>query len=470
MVEARVPSAARRLALLLVALPGCSPASPVTTSGSGSSGTTGSSTSSSTTDEPAVDETGTSSGGCVDGMPGCPCTPEGGCDVGSACAEGECMPLTDACGDGIVDLGEDCDDGNLTDADGCNADCRPSGSLRWMVEHELPEDETGCAHAVATDSVDAIAVVGYQTRYDLGAGDVIWVTKLDPEGTPLWSDPSVEQGRAAAVTVDAGDRLVVAGNLGIGGTEASFARSYESDGSIFGSIPVSVDWASAVAVTDLGEILVAGRFLLQAYDDGPGWMLELEGHAVALAASPRGGFVVSGWLSEGSFEDGWAAWYGGQGDPAWIHVSEDSPYDDVVRGAALDGEGNVLLAGFVVQDGSRDVWLRKLGPDGATRWTRTYNSDGTQGDEGQAVAVDSHGRIVVVGSEGRVGSERTDDIWIRKHDPDGEPLWTVIHAGAAGDSDFARGVAIDSMEDVVVVGCVGIGSYASHAWIAKYGP
>jgi cysteine-rich repeat protein len=459
------------LALLLAALAGCSPSSPVTTSGSSGptgSETSGSETASSTTDEPSVDETATSSGGCVDGMSGCPCTAEGGCDEGSACAEGECVPLTDACGDGIVDPGEECDDGNLTDADGCNADCRPSGSSRWMVVKELPENEDACAHAVAIDSVDAIGLAGYETRYDLALGDGIWVTKLDPAGEPLWGDHSPEPGRAAAIAVDAADRFVVAGAfLGSGET---FARIYESDGSIVATTPASVGWVSAVAVTDLGEILVAGSSVLRVFDDGPGWVVELEGHALALAAAPRGGFVVSGWLSDGPFEDGWGAWYPGQGDPAWTHVSEDSPYDDHARGAALDGEGNVLLAGFVVQNGSRDVWLRKLGPDGTMLWTRTYNSDGTQGDEGHAVAVDSHDRIVVVGYEGQVGSDPTQDIWIRKYDPEGEPLWTVTHAGEADDADFARGVAIDSMDEVVVVGCVGIGDYSRRAWIAKYSP
>jgi cysteine-rich repeat protein len=471
-VEERVPSAARRLVLLLAVLPGCSPSSPVTTSGSG--GTTGAeaSSSSSTTDEPSVDETGTSSGGCVDGMPGCPCTPEGGCDEGSACAEGECVPLTDACGDGIVDPGEDCDDGNLTDADGCNTDCRPSGSLRWMVEDQPPEGEDSCAYATAIDSGDAIGVVGHESRDDLALGEVVWVTKLDPGGTPQWDDPSQESGRALAITVDEDDRLIVTGTFGISWDE-SFARIYESDGMIVGTTTPGLDWANAVAVTNLGEILVAGGSELEAYDDGPGWMLAVEGYALALAASPRGGFVVAGRLSDGAFDDAWAAWYGGPGDPAWTHVSTDSPYDDVVHGAALDGEGNVLLAGFVVQGGSRDVWLRKLAPDGTMLWTRSYNSDGTQGDEGHAVAVDSHDRIVVVGYQGRVGSDPTEDIWIRKHDPEGEPLWTVTHAGAADDSDFAYGVAIDSMDEVVVVGCVGIGGnvgWDRHAWIAKYSP
>jgi cysteine-rich repeat protein len=32
--------------------------------------------------------------------------------------------LDDACGDGVVDAGEECDDGNTTSDDGCSSDCR----------------------------------------------------------------------------------------------------------------------------------------------------------------------------------------------------------------------------------------------------------------------------------------------------------------------------------------------------------
>ena len=44
---------------------------------------------------------------------------------------------TSFCGDGIVDPGEACDDGNDAQADGCNIDCTVSGSVLWTVQ--LPE-------------------------------------------------------------------------------------------------------------------------------------------------------------------------------------------------------------------------------------------------------------------------------------------------------------------------------------------
>ncbi|MBN1770091.1 MAG: DUF1566 domain-containing protein [Deltaproteobacteria bacterium] len=61
-------------------------------------------------------------GECVGGRPpdeGSPCTTAAGVD--GFCYSERCRPVT--CGDGVVNSGEDCDDGNLVDDDGCEADC-----------------------------------------------------------------------------------------------------------------------------------------------------------------------------------------------------------------------------------------------------------------------------------------------------------------------------------------------------------
>jgi cysteine-rich repeat protein len=45
------------------------------------------------------------------------------------------------CGDGELDDGEQCDDGNQLYGDGCNANCVIMGQLQWRVEFEAPSDE-----------------------------------------------------------------------------------------------------------------------------------------------------------------------------------------------------------------------------------------------------------------------------------------------------------------------------------------
>ncbi|MBN1774273.1 MAG: hypothetical protein JXB32_23640, partial [Deltaproteobacteria bacterium] len=61
-------------------------------------------------------------GECVGGRPpddGTACTTAAGVD--GFCYEERCRPVT--CGNGVTNSGEDCDDGNLVDGDGCESDC-----------------------------------------------------------------------------------------------------------------------------------------------------------------------------------------------------------------------------------------------------------------------------------------------------------------------------------------------------------
>ncbi|NVB38518.1 hypothetical protein G6O69_11815 [Pseudenhygromyxa sp. WMMC2535] len=69
-------------------------------------------------DEPAAD-TGESAGECP-GL-GCPCAGAGSCEHGQYCYDGQC--ILGACGDGERQGPEQCDDANLIDDDGCDADC-----------------------------------------------------------------------------------------------------------------------------------------------------------------------------------------------------------------------------------------------------------------------------------------------------------------------------------------------------------
>ncbi|MEK7183737.1 MAG: IPT/TIG domain-containing protein [Patescibacteria group bacterium] len=47
----------------------------------------------------------------------------------SACTAAGSLPQTAVCGDGAVDYGEECEDGNVADADGCSASCLREGNL-----------------------------------------------------------------------------------------------------------------------------------------------------------------------------------------------------------------------------------------------------------------------------------------------------------------------------------------------------
>src|SRR5690606_31392192 len=97
------------------------------------------------------------------------------------------------CGDGVVDPGEDCDDGNDVDADGCNVDCRSSGAELFTIRVEpqplAPGARTRAAAFGAATVLDDLVVVGY---HEFALADVAqkqrdgWIARYDGEGKQRW--------------------------------------------------------------------------------------------------------------------------------------------------------------------------------------------------------------------------------------------------------------------------------------------
>ena len=60
-------------------------------------------------------------------------------------------PVEDDCGNGLLEAGEVCDDGNEVDADGCNRDCRQSGQMVFELVFDTsalgPEQINDIDHA-----------------------------------------------------------------------------------------------------------------------------------------------------------------------------------------------------------------------------------------------------------------------------------------------------------------------------------
>ena len=101
-----------------------------------------------------------------------PCGPAGSKDL--ICLSGKCKPAP-KCGDGLLQatIGEECDDGNLTDGDGCSSQCKkeappaPAGTLlltEIMPDPDAVVDSKGEWFEVYNPSADPIDLNGWKLK------------------------------------------------------------------------------------------------------------------------------------------------------------------------------------------------------------------------------------------------------------------------------------------------------------------
>jgi hypothetical protein len=342
-----------------------------------------------------------------------------------------------------VDPGEECDDGNSVQGDGCNNDCVLSGTELWTRTYE-----SGEALGVATDGDDNVIVVGRVHLVDQGTD--FWVGKHDASGAELWTrsfDGSPEEedlslhDAACGVATDSAGNLFVVGVGGGAWHEFAWLGKLDADGNeqwiqthgVYGSHS-----AAHGAATDSNDNLIAG-----------------------------------GGLADGQGSDIWVRKQDPAGDELWSD-KDGSLAGEHAYGVAVDGADAVVVAGHIRVLGTQgyihsDIWVRKYDPAGNELWTRTHDA-GDTGDAAYGVATDRNGNVVVVGTIAVPDYPDTDAaavyIWIRKYDPSGSEVWTRIHDSSSEDN--ARGVATDSADSIVVVGWTNSPGESSDAWIGKY--
>jgi cysteine-rich repeat protein len=417
---------------------------------------------------------------CVDLGPTARCEPVGYCsELDPGCGSGrrfhgyagdglagQCTDVT--CGNGLVQPGEDCDDANDIDGDGCNSDCRASGQELLKVGYASPGDLRDRCYSIAVDSEGNAAVIGHVTVE--GQGENLWVRRYDVDGKPGWTwvldgDAHVDEEGWSIVAL-AGDEWLVAGSVAtLDALENAWVGRLNRDGILVWDAQwdggeAYIDVARDVVLAPDGDVVVIGYATVDRNRETDLWFQRRspDGQAVVwtqhraglednaqdrghgLARVP-GGFVGVGVKQTIDSTRFWVEHLDEAGATVWADEGGPGDPNAVLTAVAATPAGHVLLAGWKASPaGDEDMWLQERGPGGEVLWDETVASPGGDADKANAIVVDERGGFVVGGEMG-AGAGSTD-AWIRRYAPDRSEVWTVSYSGPAGDRDTTWGLAL----------------------------
>ncbi len=276
---------------------------------------------------------------------------------------------------------------------------------------------------------------GFAARLN-SSGGLIWNTFLGGSGFDV----------GYAIAVDGSGNVYAAGTSGATwgspvraytGYDAYAAKLNSSGGLTWNTFlgGISVEEGFAIAVDGSGNVYVGGE---SQFTWGSPVRAYTAGNDVLLAKLNSSGGLT------------WNTFLGGSGN-------------DVGRGIAVDGSGNVYVAGYSsatwgspvrAYTSGYDAFAAKLGSSGGLTWNTFLGGSGS--DFGNAIAMDGSGNVYVTGeSDATWGSPvqaytAGNDALLAKLNSSGGLTWNTFLGGSG--SDFGIGIAVDGSGNVYVTG------------------
>ncbi len=399
------------------------------------------------------------------------------------------------CGDGMLDPGEDCDDGNTIDGDQCPSDCafRP-GTVLWHHSQAGGMGNDEFAYGITVDDEGRAYVAGdlFTVTRDF------WVRQYEADGALGWTqvldDGAGSNDGARSIVWDGNELYAVGYRVVAAQSNNIWIRSFATDGTpgwtaSYNSAVSGSDVGTGVAVDRSGNVLASGvhAVIMQSsniwggkYSDAGDnlWTVNYGGPALladqgtAIAADAMGNVIIVGFHVSGPNRDIWINKYSPGGAAVWpapVIYAGAAGLDDEARGVAVDSMGNIVVCGFEADPVLPwRLWLAKLAPDGTELWLQpTWAGTQDEGAVAFAVAIDDLDDIVIVGQNRAAG---LNQFLVRKYNPDGMERWTTLIDGVAGTSQTGRAVAIGPDGHIWVAGGLNLGVDGRDIYVARLSP
>ncbi|HLT36051.1 MAG TPA: hypothetical protein VK034_07190, partial [Enhygromyxa sp.] len=366
---------------------------------------------------------------------------------------------------GVLDPGEECDDNNTEDGDGCTASCTIGEcGLTWTWTEDVASSIAG-GFDVAVGDDGSVYVAGRL----INADNDTWVAKWNPDGSQAWSVTNDFGGNdtAAAIAVGAGGEVYVIGWFDGFGDDIWYAALDPADGETVWSTTLDGndgvgdgdDLGSGIALTPDGDLVLAGRIRVGDGDDDV-WVRKVTTEGTVIWTSTWSGTGDNSFSTDRS-----GSVAVGSDGSVWVTAREHVDFD--TQEATLlhfDEDGNFVAlhqpqAGGSHQHDPIDVlvdgdsvyfafaksafpyrgWLYKLDTDGTEQWLKTeadwvlIDGEDMIGEDWtiRGLGLDGNGNLGVAGVF--INEEQGEGIdwgeaWVAKLDGAGEIICRGRHA------------------------------------------
>lgn len=403
-----------------------------------------------------------------------------------------------ACQDGVVDDGEQCDDGNDLNGDACNRDCQLPGQLVWQTSLGSGLGQIDQGFDVVPEADGSIVVAGHVSADAEGSRDG-WLARYNAAGLQTWEVMLVGPGGAndeiRAVSSNGAGGVTVAGytsgpkGQGLDAWVAVYdlagapiwAESFnglESMNDVFNTLVLDAEGnillggysQSATTGNDalLRKLAADGSVLWSRVFPGPNGGTDVISD---LDVSPAGHIYASGSQEgpEGEGRNAWLAKYDADGNELWSR-SFNGPQsnNDYLVGISPVGEDDVVVSGYEGRDAFPwEAVVRRYDGLGMTVWTDRYVGGSGEGAHATGVETDPDGSVVVTGGELIDGIQH---LLVRKFDTAGVEIWTSTVPGGAAGPDYGRDISIGPAGEVWLAGALNSGVDERDIWVGRFTP